>query len=365
MKRLTYLTIPVFLCLISIPKFSNGGLSWRRCLGQKAEWYGGAEAIRVADNLLLYQRSSGGWPKNTDFASPLNEQEKTELLNKKERTDSTIDNGATFTPMRYLAKVYVATNELRFKEGFIQGFDFLLAAQYANGGWPQFYPQPRGYSRYITFNDGAMIGVMKLLRDVVEKETPFEFVDAQRRQKAAAALEKGVACILKCQIVVNGKKTAWCAQHDEKTLEPRPARSYEKASLSGSESVGVVDYLMRIEPPRPEIIESVQAAVAWFEKAKVTGIRQIRKPAPGTPKGYDKIVIQDAEAPPIWGRFYEIGTNRPIFCSRDGIIRYQLAEISYERRNGYSWYTDRPRDLLNKRYPVWQKKWAPKNTVLQ
>jgi len=365
MKRYFHFAFILLALWVNITPKTQGEISWRQCLRQKAEWYGGAEAARVADNLLLYQRASGGWPKNTDFAIPLNEPKKKELLRKKNQTDSTIDNGGTYTPMRYLAKVYLATREKRCKESFIKGLDYLLQAQYPNGGWPQYYPRLRGYSRYITFNDGAMIGVMKLLRDVVEKEKPFDFIDTQRRQKAAAALEKGVACILKCQIVVNGKKTVWCAQHDEKTFEPRPARSYEKASLSGSESVGIVDYFMEIEKPSPEIIASVQAAVAWFEKAKITGIRQIQKPAPGTPKGYDKIVIQDSAAPPLWGRFHEIGTNRPIFCSRDGVIRYQLSEISYERRNGYGWYASRPRDLLAERYPAWQKKYAPKTNVLK
>ena len=45
-----------------------------QCQRQKPDWYKSKTAIRVADNLLSYQRSSGGWPKNTDFADPLNEQ---------------------------------------------------------------------------------------------------------------------------------------------------------------------------------------------------------------------------------------------------------------------------------------------------
>ena len=41
--------------------------------------------------------------------------------------------------------------------------------------------------------------------------------------------------------------TAWCAQHDEKDYRPRPGRTYELASLSGAESVGVVRLLMSLE----------------------------------------------------------------------------------------------------------------------
>ncbi|MCD6394856.1 MAG: pectate lyase, partial [Planctomycetes bacterium] len=316
-----------------------GHVSWKACSRQKAEWYSGREAVRIGDNVLLYQRASGGWLKNTDLAAPLSDSQKANLAKAKSRTDSTIDNGATITPLRYLARLYNATKQQRFKTAFLKGLDYLFDAQYENGGWPQFYPNARGYSTHITFNDGAMINVMTLFCEVRDKKSEFAFVDEQRRAKTKRAVEKGIECILKCQIVLDGKRLAWCAQHDEKTFAPRPARSYERASLSGAESVGIVRFLMSIEKPTPAIIAAVEGAVVWFEQAKVTGIRQTSKRAPGTEKGYDKVVVADADAPPIWGRFNQIGTNRAIFCSRDGVIRYSLAEISYERRNGYSWYT--------------------------
>ena len=209
-----------------------------------------------------------------------------------------------------------------------------------------------------------MINVMTLFCEVRDKKSEFAFVDEQRRAKTKRAVEKGIECILKCQIVLDGKRLAWCAQHDEKTFAPRPARSYERASLSGAESVGIVRFLMSIEKPTPAIIAAVEGAVVWFEQAKVTGIRQTSKRAPGTEKGYDKVVVAAADAPPIWGRFNQIGTDRAIFCSRDGVIRYSLAEISYERRNGYSWYTSAPAELLAKSYPAWRKKHTPGRNVL-
>ncbi|MGD9646887.1 MAG: pectate lyase, partial [Pirellulales bacterium] len=58
---------------------------------------------------------------------------------------------------------------------------------------------------------------------------------------------------------------------------------------------------------------------------------------------------------PLWARFYEIGTNRPLVADRDGEARYDLAEIGYERRNGYGWYTERPREMLQMDYPRWQE----------
>jgi len=346
------------------PKESVRPISWGRCLAQKPEFYAGDEGVRIADNVLLYQRSTGGWAKGIDMARVLSDSDKARLRTGKDRQDSILDNGATHTQIRYLARVYDATRLERFKRGFLNGVDYLLKAQYPNGGWPQRYPNPRGYSRYITFNDNAMIGAMSVLRDIAEKKPGYKFVDEGRRRKAKETVRKGIECILRCQIVVNGRRTAWCQQHDEKTLEPRPARIYEKVSICGGESVGIVKFLMSIDNPTVEIIQAIQGAVAWFDRAKLTGIRQINKPD-DSERGYDKVVIKDATAPPIWARFYQIGTNRPIFCGRDGKIKDTLAEIEHERRTGYSWYGRGPAELLAKDYPAWQKKWAPANNVLK
>ncbi|MBT5910656.1 MAG: pectate lyase [Opitutae bacterium] len=322
-------------------------------------------AEKKAENILFHQRDNGGWPKNYNRDKELNKGARNILLSLKKRNDTTFDNGATHTEIRYLAKAYLKTKEQRYQKAVHKGIRFMLAAQYPNGGWPQRFPKPSGYSAHITFNDGAMIGVMSTLRDISRDKIAYPFVSDELRERCRKAAERGIPCILKCQIVVNGKKTAWCAQHDEKTLIPRKARSYELPSISGAESVGVVRFLMEIEEPSPEIIVAVQGAVRWFDESKLTGIREIRKDAKGTPKGWDKVVLEDVSAPPIWARFYVIGTNRPIFCSRDGIPRKTLAEISYERRNGYSWLGYYAKDLMAKDYPAWQRKWAPKDNVLR
>ena len=318
-----------------------------------------------AENILLHQRDNGGWPKNYDRDKELNKAAKKVLLALQKRNDSTFDNGATHTEVRYLAKAFLKSGDPRYREAALKGIQFMLSAQYANGGWPQRHPKPTGYSAHITFNDGAMIGVMSVLRDISRDKNAYPFVNAELRKRCVEAVERGIPCILKCQIMVDGKKTAWCAQHDEKTLDPRGARSYELPSISGAESVGVVRFLMEINDPSPEIITAVQSAVRWFDEAKLHGIREIRKEAKGTPKGWDKVVVEDASAPPIWARFYKIRTNQPIFCSRDGIPRKTIAEISYERRNGYSWLGYYPKDLLAKDYPAWQKKWVPQKNVLR
>lgn len=338
---------------------------WDACITMPAEWYGTSEALRIADNVLLYQRNTGGWYKNIDMAEPLTDIQKNILLGqKKEPYDSTIDNNATTTQIQYLARVYNATKQERFKEGFNKGVDYLLKAQYDNGGWPQYYPvNPAGspstaYWAHITFNDNAMYNVMTLLR-AVATDPAYGFVDQARRDQAARAVQKGIALILKTQIIVDGKKTAWCAQYDEKTLAPAQARAYELPSISGQESVPVVRYLMSIDKPSPEIVDAIQSAVKWFESARITGVQVVDKRDPALPGGMDRIVVQNPNAPPIWARFYDIETNKPFFVGRDSVKKETLAEIEQERRTGYAYYTTAPAYLLANEYPAWQKKWSP------
>jgi PelA/Pel-15E family pectate lyase len=317
---------------------------------------GEEDAIRVAETMLLYQRDCGGWPKNYDTDAVLDDDAKAKIVAQKHRTDATLDNGATHREVRALSEAYARTGDQRFQTAALRGIEFMLDAQYANGGWPQRYPQPSGYAKHITFNDSAMIGVMTVLRDVALGEVPYEFVNNEIREQAREAVEKGIDCILRCQIVVDGTKTAWCAQHDEETLAPAKARSYELPSLSGAESVKIVQFLMDIDEPSPQVVDAIESAVAWFDKAKVVGQRLKTVPAPGTRSGRDRVVVSDPTAPPLWARFYEIGTNRPFFCSRDGVPKYRLAEISYERRTGYSWLGTYAATLLERDYPAWQKK---------
>lgn len=144
------------------------------------------------------------------------------------------------------------------------------------------------------------------------------------------------------------------------TLAPATARTYEKISLSGSESVGIVRFLMGIETPNKAIVESIDAAVAWFGTVKLTGIKVVEKSDSAQPNGKIRVVVEEAQCGRRGRGFNEIGTNRPIFCGRDGVIKYSLAEIEHERRNGYGWYTDSPAQLLGKEYPAWQARRAKK-----
>jgi PelA/Pel-15E family pectate lyase len=335
-------------------------VSWSDIFEQSKDWYAVDEATRIANQVILYQHDNGGWSKNLDMSAMLTQKEREEIAKNKSNTDTTIDNGATVTQLRYLAKVITAKNIEAHKAAFNKGLDFLFAMQYENGGYPQFFPLRKGYYSHITFNDNAMINVLRLMRDIAAKKADYAFVDEERRGKAQKAVEKGIEAILKTHVVVNGQKTVWAAQHDETTFAPAAARKFEPVSLSGKESADIVEFLMSVENPTPQIVEAIESAVKWFQKSKLTGIRVVEKSDKKLPKGFDRMVIKDENAPPLWARFYEIETNRPIFTGRDGVVKYNYMEIEAERRNGYGYYTDEPNKLINQTYPKWQQKLARK-----
>ncbi len=339
------------LCLLAGLDRASAGEGPGRYLKNEDRWFGGDEAKRIGANILACQSELGGWPKHVDttLARP---SDPTKLR-------PTFDNGATTDELRFLARVFNATQDQQYRAGFERGLDYILKAQYPTGGWPQSYPPDNGYARHTTFNDDAMVRVMELLRESYTLRT-YDFLGSARREAARRAFERGIECILKCQIKVDGHLTVWCAQHDELDYAPRPGRTFELTSLSGSESVGIVELLMSLDPPTPQVARAIESAVAWFEVAKLEGIREVIEADPRSPSGRNKVIVKDPAAPPLWARFYEIGTNRSIFAGRDGVARHDLAEIGYERRNGYGWLGDSPRRLLEREYPEWKKKWPGK-----
>ncbi|QGZ93581.1 pectate lyase [Terricaulis silvestris] len=304
--------------------------------------FASAQMRAVADNVVLHQSAAGGWPKNTNLADPPAGPASPNVAN-------TIDNNGTTLPMEFLARV-ISAGSAQYRPSFERGLDYLLAAQYANGGWPQFYPLRGGYYDHVTFNDNAMIHVMTLLRDISGGEAPYGFVDADRRRRAGEAVERGLALILRTQIRQGDALTAWCAQYDG-SLHPAWARAYEPPSLSGAESVGIVRFLMAIDHPSPEVIAAVEGAATWLSVSAIEGARvETFTDAEGQ---RDRRVVDDANAPPIWARFYELETNRPLFLGRDSAFHYTFAEIERERRAGYNYYGDWARTVLD-RFPAWR-----------
>ncbi|SOE21140.1 pectate lyase, PelA/Pel-15E family [Spirosomataceae bacterium TFI 002] len=330
---------------------------WKEVATQMpAEWYDSQASISAADSVLKYQTPIGGWMKNTNFHSGgVKQAYWKEILDS--GIGSTFDNDATITEIRFLAKMYANTKNAKYKKAFDKGLNYVFISQYDNGGWPQFFPVRKGgvsYSAHITYNDNAMVNIMSFLEEIGTNNPEFAplKISESDKKKAQNAIQKGIQCFLDTQIRVNNKPTVWCAQHDEITLLPAKARSYELPSYSGGESVGITLFLMKVPNPSLEIKAAIKGAVEWFESHKIEGIRLDTEITNEGTK--NRIVVEDKYAPPLWARFYDLETEKPYFCDRDGIKKSSLAEIGDNRRNGYSWYQTGPAKVLEE-YPKWLK----------
>lgn len=335
------LVILMLLASLTPAPAADTPLTVEAALRQPDAWFRSAAGRQAVANVLSHQSPRGDWPKNTNTAAAPFSGDRAAIR-------GTFDNGATTRELRLLNRARAAAPAPELDAAINRGLDHILAAQQPGGGWPQYAPPPAdGYARHITFNDDVMRRLMELVRDVAERDD-FAWLDPGRRARAGQAFRRGLDCILRCQVRVDGRLTVWCAQHDATTFEPRPARSFELASLSGSESAGLLLLLMDVPDPSPEIVAAVEAGVAWFKAGRIEGFREVRVDG-------DKRLVPDPAAPPLWARFYEIGSNRPIFAGRDGLKRHDYAEIEAERRNGYSWY-GRWGDAVFARHAKWRPK---------
>ncbi|CAG7644431.1 pectate lyase [Paenibacillus allorhizosphaerae] len=327
------ITVPVTENPKSVPYLSTAYYSGDR-----------AKDIQQAEYLLGWQMDHGGWFKfsGDKYKRAWDGKEaKADWKSKDGKDLGTIDNNATTNEILFLSVMYKETGDVRYKEAAQRGVEFLLKMQYPSGGWAQVYPARGNYSDYVTYNDNAMMRVMNVLTMAVKKQYPFntDILDDGLRSRLQQSLNQGLDYILKSQIVVDGVPAAWCAQHDPVTYEPRGARAYEHPSISGSESIDIMKYLMALPNPSPEVKRAVDSALSWFDANKVSGMKYVS----GDPNNV--YFVPDPNST-IWYRFYEIGTNLPIFSGRDGVIKHNILEIEGERRNGYSWAGTWPQKLL-------------------
>lgn len=313
-----------------------------------AAWYASDEARALADKIVAWQRPSGGWTKGGDYRrDPRPEDDHHDVW-----SAGTFDNDSTIFELRFLALVISADpgapGAAPRRDAFARGLDYILAAQYPNGGFPQVYPLAGGYHDAITFNDDAMVHILELLRAIAERKPAYAFVSADRAALAGERYARGLACVLATQLRGHdGQRTVWGQQHDALTLKPCAARNFEPTAECSSESAGLVDFLLKIRQPSPEIIAAVDGAMAWFAAHALHGVVWDRQATTGS------ALVERAGAPDLWARLYEFDTGRPIFGERDRTIHYTVTELSSERRLGYGWYNSRAA-TLSARYAAWK-----------
>lgn len=339
-------------------------------LDQPADWYGSEAALAVARNILSFQTPAGGWGKNQprDRAPRQRGQAFVADNNSKRATPGdfdtaqdaqwsyvgTIDNDATITEIRFLARVAArqpGEAGAAYRQAAERGLGYLLAAQFPNGGWPQVWPLQGGYHDAITLNDNALVEVAELMGWAARGEADLGFLPAALKAAAAAAEARAVRLLLAMQIRVEGRPALWAQQHDALTLAPASARNYEPPALCSGESAKALDFLMSLPNPSPAVVDAVNGGVAalralavrdraWVKLGEAEGRRLVERPGSG----------------PLWARYYDAQTLKPVFGDRDKSLHDDVNDISLERRNGYAWWGSWPVKTLAA-YDAWAARW--------
>ncbi len=337
--------------------------------------YGAEEDVnpKVAEYVMSWQLSHGGWTKDKDeiYERYWNGTEKKAKYYQRDKVTplGTIDNDATVSEIEYLSRVYNQYGKAEVKDSVLKGLEFLLTMQYESGGFPQVYPeQDHGSSVYendATFNDNATVNVLYLYKDILTKEEPYSsrLISEDLYGRIEEAYYKGIDYVLMAQVEVDGELTAWGGQHNPLTYETTKGRAFEPLSIISKESVKIVGFLESIDTTIMEadeklnrhivVVEEVKddAGIIVIEERHLT-VDRIEASIMGAQTWLAGVAVEDTKyylkglngryfvtqsGKLTWYRFYEIGSNEPLFGDVDGSVTHVITEISTSRRHGYGW----------------------------
>lgn len=327
-----------------------------------------AGARGAAKALIDCQLESGGWPADFDFGG---EDPKKWFLRQhvlagdeepgKRRNLSTLDDNKTQSAMLFLLELAhdsAGREDEALKEAVAYAFDRVLAAQTRIGSWPQQFsaaapsdgivkkatiPEAwpkvwpnETYQGFHTLNDGNLQKLVDLMLRAHELTGESRYLDSAKRCGNFLLLAQFA-----------GDQAAWAQQYNAEMV-PVWARKFEPPALTSTESFGACQTLLEIWLATGE--EKYRAAIFpaldWLEQSRLPDGR--------------------------WARFYEFGTNEPLYCAAETYA------LTYDGSNTPSHYgfkidgglidkiermrrdLDRPREdlLASRRDPESAERWA-------
>jgi hypothetical protein len=253
-------------------------------------------ALRAALAMARSQSCDGGWAPAAEprGACPT---ETTAIV--KESFDEGLQAGAIAFLLDAAEALPEGPDRTRLIAAARNGLAYLVTTQNEDGAWPQEPSATSGYHALSTLNDDVTPSHIRILLRGYETFGEEAYAEAARR---------GLAFLLAAQLESGG----WAQQYDA-DLKPAPARSFEPAAAAS--------------------IESAHAMVALIEGHEVLDDRAWLAAASRAERWLNTAEI----APENWARFYDVGTNKPVYGDRDGSIHFALSEISRERRKNYDW----------------------------
>ncbi|TIS55065.1 MAG: hypothetical protein E5W91_24000 [Mesorhizobium sp.] len=283
-----------------------------------------AAAARVTmDGQLL----SGGWYNFTDTAASArarwcyrttvaNDDACERIDGNKERNNGTLDDNITQSNLGFLIWYDEASQgrDPAVKDAIKYGLDRLLEAQYPNGAWPVFlgrvFPHrlfaaawrarlPATWSReWVKPPGSALVVNDQLIRDVIRLLLTAERYT--KRQDLLAAARRSGEFLLASQLP--GPQRGW-AQTYNLDLEPIWGRKFEPPAVASRETAGAIQALLQLylRTGEQRYLTGATEAAEWLRKSR-------------RPSG-------------DWTRFYELGSNRPLFVGRDNKLTYDDRDL--------------------------------------
>lgn len=273
------------------------------------------EALKAARDAALCltrcQLSSGGWDSDFDFDPEYAERYHLALqvfngdtIPGKRRHRSTLDDNKTQSALLFLLEYVDSIDDSPpVKKALDFGLDSLLAAQDPSGGWPQKFDGParekgeivsaaipknwprvwpdQSYSSYLTLNDGNLYHIAQLL--LRAHETRGE----ERYHEAAIRLGD---FLLHAQLPE--PQRGWAQQYNLQ-MEPVWARKFEPPALASTETYSALEtlYELWVGTGEARFRAAIPEALDWLKTSR----------------------LKDGS----WARFYELGTNRPLYCTAE------------------------------------------------
>jgi hypothetical protein len=185
-----------------------------------------------------------------------------------------------------------------------KALNLMLESQLVNGGWPHQYPWQGNYHDYATFNDH---GINDCIRVMIEADTYYDEEDFTK------SLHKVARFLMISQLPP--PQPGWAQQYNE-YLQPAWARTFEPPAVCPSASLHNIHSLIDLYQHTGEDIylEPIPDAIQWLKASRL-------------PNGK-------------WGRFLEIGTNKPLYYDRGRIRVDSVQQLSLERSTGYGYEVD-------------------------
>lgn len=280
-------------------------------------------AKQVADALVWGQHPAGGWHYMFDFDMTGIREWYDEVASKcwgweeyyHYYGNCTFDDEGTYAPAQFLLDLYCETLDPAYRDPLIKALDFVVEAQYPNGGWPQRYPlmydYPHGghddYTHYYTYNDGVAANNIKLLFDAWEKLGIKAYRDA-----AISGMDFYIVSQLPYP------QSGWAQQY---TMDMRPgwARTYEPAALSVHRTITNINDLMRFYTMTGyrRYLDPIPNAIDWLERSAITNDPSLNYTHAG---------------------FYEFGTDKPLYYHFEGTDPENHRSVVNHEREGAWWY---------------------------